>query len=191
MSLWVRNVSGAAPRVCLWQVPIRTCVTMSPMPQDAARSRWYHYQAIATPDPGTRALRLFLYAATYGEPSVNDYAHVVVRRSPVLPQPVVIASRRGRDRPAPDLITSGQSFSTDWIGPPEARHVEVDGLRNGWLVPHATDVPPPRFAPSSWYLQSRLVSLLAAVALIALALSSWRRGRRRQAVTALSASEER
>ena len=180
VSLWVRNVSGAAPRMCLWETPIEKCAAMSPLPSNSAPSQWYHYQAIVTPDPGTRSLSLYLYADVYtpGALTTNEYSDVVVRRSPVLLQPVVVATPRRHERPAPALYTVGESFSPDWIGPPGDQHVEVDGLRNGWLGPHSRDVPL-RFGPSSWYLLSRFASLLAAGLLLALALPRWPGGRYR------------
>ncbi|HEY6789646.1 MAG TPA: hypothetical protein VI365_20290, partial [Trebonia sp.] len=172
VSLWVRSVSGTGPRMCLWQTPINECAALSPLPENSASSGWYHYQAIVTPDPGTLSLSLFLYADVYtpGALTTNEYSDVVVRRCPALLQPVVVATPQGHERPAPALYTTSETFSPDWIGPPGDQHVEVDGLRNGWLGPHSSD-DPPRFTPSSWYLLSRLASLLAAGLLLALALS--------------------
>ena len=142
-----------------------------------------------TPDPGTRSLTLFLYADVYtpGALTTNEYSDVVVRRSPVVLQPVVVATPRSHERPAPALYTVGGSFSPDWIGPPGDQRVEVDGLRNGWLGPHSRDVPL-RFGPSSWYLLSRFASLLAAGLLLALALSLWPGGRYRLVATVRAAS---
>ena len=189
VSLWVRNVSGAATAdVPLADAHPKQCAAMSPLPRSSAPSRWYHYQAIVTPDPGTRSLKLFLYADVYtsGALTTNEYSDVVVRRSPVALQPVVVATPRSHERPAPALYTAGESFSPDWIGPPGDQHVEVDGLRNGWLGPHSRSVPL-RFGPSSWYLLSRFASLLAAGLLLALALFRWRRGRPRLVATARAA----
>ncbi len=45
--------------------PSEACAAMSPLPPSSALSRWYHYQTIVTPDPGTRRLTLFLYADVY------------------------------------------------------------------------------------------------------------------------------
>jgi hypothetical protein len=192
LSLWVRNVSGAAPRMCLWQMPIEECAAMSPLPTSSSLSRWYHYQAIVTPDPGARSLWLFLYADVYapGTLTANEYSDVVVRRSPVVLQPVVVAPPRSHERPASALYTVSESFSPDLIGPPGDQHVEVDGLRNGWLGPHSGDVPL-RFGPSSWYLLSRIASLLAAGLLLALALSIWPGGRYPLAAKVRGASGER
>jgi glycosyltransferase involved in cell wall biosynthesis len=186
VSLWVRSVSGAGPRLCLWQRPLEKCAAMLPLPSSAAPSRWYHYQAIVTPDPGTTSLSLFLYADVYarGSSTVNEYSDVMVRRSPLLLQPVIVATPPGREHPAPALAAGGEGFSSDWIGPPRAQHVEVDGLRNGWLGPHGAGEPP-RFRPSSWYLLSRLASLIAVGLLLALALVRWPGGRSRPVSTVL------
>ena len=190
VSLWVRNVSGASPRMCLWERPIEKCAAMSPLPSNSVSSRGYHYQAIVTPDSGTRSLSLFLYSDVYtpGAVTTNDYSDVVVRRSPVLLQPVVMATPQGHQHPAPALYTIGDSFSPGWIGPSGASQVEVDGLRNGWLGPHSRD-DSPRFSLSSWYLLSRFASLLAAGLLLALALSLWVEGRY-QPVAAVRAALE-
>lgn len=172
LSLWVRSVSGPGPRICLREAPINACAPMSPLPQTSSRSRWYHYQTIITPDPGTRRLRLFLYADVYarGTRTTNEYSDIVIRRSHDFLQPVVAGTPRTHERPETALYTSGQSFSPEWAGPPGDQRVEVDGLRNGWLAPRAADVPL-HFGPSWWYLLSRSASLLAAGFLLAFALS--------------------
>jgi arabinofuranan 3-O-arabinosyltransferase len=177
MSFWVRNVSGAAPRMCLWQLPIKSCAAMSPLPPSSSRSRWYHYQTIVTPDASARSLMLFLYADVYtpGTLTINEYADVVVRQTQPLLQPVVMATPRRPERAAPPLHATGQSFSPDWIGPPGDPRVEVDGLRNGWLGPSAGN-DPPHFGLASWYVLSRYGSLLAAILILALALFRRPRG---------------
>jgi hypothetical protein len=189
VSLWVRQVSGSAPRMCIWQLPAKTCAAMAPLPPRSDLSRWYRYRAIVTPHPGTRSLMLFLYADVYtaGARTADEYSDVVVRHSPVVLQAVVVATPRSHERPAPALYTAGQTFSPDWIGPPGDLRVEVDGLRNGWLGPHPTEVRL-RFGPSSWYLLSRSASLLAAAFLLALALSLWPGRRYRRCATARAGS---
>jgi hypothetical protein len=189
LSLWVRNVSGAGPRICVWQMPIYSCAARSPLPPRSSLSRWYHYQTTVTPDPGTRSLKLFLYADVYqpGALTTNEYSDVVVRRSPVLLQPVVVGTPRRHERAASALYATSESFSPDWIGPPGDQHVEIDGLRNGWLAPHSRDVPL-RFGPSSWYGLSRIASLLAAGLLLALAFAHWRGDRHRKVATVRTAS---
>ena len=180
--------------MCLWQMPIAQCAALSQLPPSPAPSQWYQYRTVVTPDAGTRHLSLWLYADVYtaGVTTVNEYSDVVVRQSPVLPQPVVVATPQGRERTAPALYTADGSFSPDWTGPPGDQRVEVDGLRNGWLGPHSTD-DPPRLSLSSWYLLSRWASLLAAGILLALALPRWPAGRYRQvtAVPAASGGPER
>ena len=192
LGLWVRSVSGAGPRICLWETPIEKCAALSPIPPSSSPSQWYRYQAIVTPDPGTRHLQLFLYADVYtsGTHTTNEYSDVVVRHAPVLLQPVVVATSGRQKRPAPALYTVGESFSPDWIGPPGDPRVEVDGLRNGWLGPQQPREDPPRYSLSSWYRLSRFASLLAAGLLLALALPRWPGGRYRLVATVRAASEE-
>ena len=172
VSFWFRNVSGAVPRICLWETPIDKCATVTPIPPSSSSPQWYRYQAFVTPDPGTRSLQLFLYADVYiaGVPTTNEYSDVVVRGSPVALQPVVVATPRSHERPAPALDTVGESFSPDWIGPPGDQHVVVDGLRNGLLGPHSSN-DALHFGPTSWYLLSRVASLLAAGLVLVLAVS--------------------
>ena len=174
VSLWVRNVRGTPPRMCLLQMPSNECAVIPSLWSNQAASRWYRYQTIVTPEPGTRSLKMFLYADVYkpGTPTTNEYSDVVVRRSPVLLQPVVAATPQSHEPSETALYTSEESFSPDWIGPPNDLRVEVDGLRNGWLGPHSRNVRL-RFGPASWYLLSRFASLLAAGVLLALALSLW------------------
>jgi arabinofuranan 3-O-arabinosyltransferase len=192
VSLWVRNVSGAAPRICLWQLPVKTCAAMAPLPPSSSSAGWHHYQTIVTPDRRTRGLVLFLYADVYtaGARTVNEYSHVVVRHSPVVLQPAVVATPRRHERPPPKLYTVGDTFSPEWIAPPGDLRVEVDGLRNGWLGPHPGDFGL-SFGPSSWYWLSRFASLLAAGLLLALALSLWPGGRSRTMRTALGGRKHR
>jgi hypothetical protein len=178
VSLWVRNVRGTGPRMCLLQMPSNECAVIPQMSSSQAASRWHRYQAIVTPSPGTHALKLFLYADVYktGSITTNRYSDVVIRRSPVLFQPVAVATPRSHEPSATALYTSGEAFSPDWAGPSDDLHVKVNGLRNGWLGPHSRDLPL-RFRPASWYLLSRFASLIAAGLLLALALSLWPGGR--------------
>ena len=192
VSLWVRNVSGAGPRICVWQMPINTCAATAPLPRSSSSSRWYHYQTILTPASGTRTLRLFLYADVYaaGVHTVNEYSDVVVRHTLDYLQPVVVATARRHENRPPALYTTGESYSPDWIGPSADRHVEVDGLRNGWVGPHSGKVSL-RFGLASWYLLSRAASLLAAALLLALVVPRWRRGGYRLVAKSQAASRRR
>src|SRR6185437_687541 len=80
VSLWVRNIGGAAPRLCLWQMPIKACAAMSPLPPRSTLTRWYHYQTLVTPDRGTRSLMIFLYANVYtrGARTTSEYSNIVI-----------------------------------------------------------------------------------------------------------------
>jgi hypothetical protein len=191
VSFWVRNVSGGAPRMCLWQLPVKSCAVMSPLPSTSSLSRWHLYQTIVTPSPGTRSLTPYLYADVYtpGEATTNEYADVVVRQTQPLLQPVIVATAQKPDRAAPALHATGVSFSADWIGPSGDSRVEVDGLRNGWLGPSADSDP--HYGLVSWYVLSRYASVLAAVLIVALALSRRRSRRSVRRITPLPAASGR
>lgn len=173
VSLWIRHVAGAPPRICLWQIPVNICAGIAPIPASIATSRhWYHYQAIVEPSHGTRKISLYLYADTFtpGVVTYNEYSDVVVRHAAVLLQPVVLAMPRGNREPKDSLYAAAASYSAEWTGPHGVLHVEVDGLRNGWLGMHANSESF-RLNKSSWYMLSRYTSMLAAALLFALLLS--------------------
>jgi hypothetical protein len=159
-------------------MPIKACAAMSPLPPRSTLTRWYHYQTLVTPDRGTRSLMIFLYANVYtrGARTTSEYSNIVIRRSPALLQPVIVAAGPKHKRPAQALYTVSESYSQDWVGPPGDQRVRVDGLRNGWLGPPARDVPV-HFGPSSWYTLSRSASLLAVGLMLPIGLP--RRGRPR------------
>jgi glycosyltransferase involved in cell wall biosynthesis/O-antigen/teichoic acid export membrane protein len=179
ISLWVRNVTGAAPRICVYEEPADQCAALPPLLPNSGAPGWRHYQATLTPDPATRRLSLWLYADVYtrGTVTTNEYADVVVRKFSAAAQPVVVATPQRHEAVEP-LYTTGESFSSGWTVPSGAARLEVDGLRNGWLGGNATD-DAPRFSSSSWYLLSRIASLVALGLFLALALSGLTGGRRR------------
>jgi glycosyltransferase involved in cell wall biosynthesis/O-antigen/teichoic acid export membrane protein len=179
ISLWVRNVTGVAPRICVYEEPAEQCAALStPLPNSGAPG-WRRYQATVTPDPATRRLSLWLYADVYtpGTVTANEYADVVVRKFSAAAQPVVVATPQRQEAVEP-LYTTEESFSSGWTVPSGAARLAVDGLRNGWLGANATD-DAPRFSSSSWYLLSRIASLVALGLFLGLALSGSTRGQRR------------
>jgi hypothetical protein len=178
VSLWVRNVNGAAPRMCLFEQPSDQCAASSPLPSNPGSSKWNRYQTIVTPDPGTRRVSIYLYADAYrpGAITTNEYSDVVVRKFSAVPQPVLVATPR-RHEPVEPLYTTDGSYSSGWTVPSGAPRVEIDGLRNGWLGASKSDAA--HFSAASWYQMSRVASLAAVGLLLALALSGWTGGRRR------------
>ena len=161
-------------RSCTPDMPLadayRRCAAMSPFPPSSALSRWYNYQAIVTPDPGTRRLALYLYADVFkpGElpPTTTRMSSSGSPRSFSSPWlwrlPGGMSAQHQRSTPS-------EGFSPDWIAPAGNQRVEVDGLRNGWLGPASRNMAL-RFGPSVWYLLSRFASLFVACLLLALAL---------------------
>ena len=180
VSLWVRNVHGATPRICLFEQPADQCAAASPLPSNSGSSRWTRYQTIVAPDPGTRKVSIYLYADVYtpGHITTNEYSDVVVRKFSAVPQPVVVATPQ-RDAPVEPLYTTDGSYSSGWTVPSGAPRVEIDGLRNGWLG--ASEADAAHFSAASWYQMSRVASLVAVGLLLALALSGWTGGQRRLA----------
>jgi hypothetical protein len=80
------------------------------------------------------------------------------------------------------LTTALSSFATTWAGPPHAKHVLVDGLKNGWLVPaNAPMGSVAVYSPARWYGISAWASGLAALVgfLVLLGVTMKRRVERR------------
>ncbi len=171
VSLWERNISGAAPRICFWQTPIKKCAVVPALPSNRVRSRWYHYQTIVAPVPGTRSITLVLYADVYtvGTPTTNEYSDIIVRRAQAFPQPVILATARAHHAPAAPLYSANESFSPEWASSRGERRVKIDGLRNGWLGASSSG-PAQYFRPMRWDVASRIASMVTAFLLLAIAL---------------------
>jgi glycosyltransferase involved in cell wall biosynthesis/O-antigen/teichoic acid export membrane protein len=132
ISVMVRHVSGAPPRLCLWEQPSSNegrCASTSAMP---STSKWTKYSAVVEPAAGTRSLGLALYAdwPTGAAPTVDDYADVQVYPYPssgsaVLAEPAALTNLA--------FVADRVSYSSQWDGPSDATHVLVDGMVNGWI----------------------------------------------------------
>jgi hypothetical protein len=119
---------------------------------------WHRLSTSVTPEPGTVALRLFLYAdARLDAPTTSDYRTLSV--TPLLaiallespaesPLPVVTYRRLGADRfrahvqgaRAAFLLVADETYSPGWHvegprRPGRSEHLTVNGYANGWLVP--------------------------------------------------------
>ena len=132
LDIWVRSVSGAPPEMCLWERPINRCAPTAALPSGR---QWQRYRTTIVPDPGTETVSLFLYAYAQspGQRSVDEYARVVARSLPHSPSVDVVG--RPTTGPGPThLLAYPTGYATGWVGPPSARHVLVDGVRNGWLT---------------------------------------------------------
>jgi len=184
----VRSQSGAAPSLCIWEEPEHRCAPASALPSS---NRWEHYDAVVTPAPLTRTLSLVLYAYSTqaGQLSVEDYSGVVVKPLPAAPLLAVVATPT---RPAGSaaIHTALTGFATGWTSASGGRHVEVDGLRNGWIVSsgrnrqvEATYEPVRHDFPEE--LTDAAISILAAAGIGLLTTSARRRrqGRAQRRIT--------
>lgn len=165
LRFWVRHLVGAQPRVCLWETGPNHC--LNNLPALPTGSGWQRYSTIVQPDPGTTALSLTLYAdsTVKGQVTTNEYAHVVAFSLPTSARLVVLSKvPRGSSVPPVHLIASDTTWSPAWKGTPGSRHVLIDGMRNGWLLP--VNEPLRDFAihyvPSTELLISRWISAVVA-----------------------------
>lgn len=168
VNLWVRDVTGGPPSLCLWEFGPNRCATFPPLPAGAG---WRRYQAIVTPDPGTTSLSLFLYAAVSipGQSAADEYAGVEVEAVPTTTPLIVLATPLHAAVRPPSLLVSGDGYGAGWLGPSHTDHVLVDGLRNGWLGTAIGSPTPIRYVPARWDVLSRWVSLVGLVLLLGLA----------------------
>jgi hypothetical protein len=155
LTLMVHAVKGSGPRICIWESGPQLCALTPAIP---ATSGWFSYHAAITPDPGTTALSLFLYSMVDapGQQTINEYADVRVIEVPTLPSFALIGEPHLQATQPTRLFVTHESFSTQWDGPPNAQHVLVDGMLNGWIdrqTSHsfiASYAPSPAFSAAQW-----------------------------------------
>jgi hypothetical protein len=180
LSVQARNRSGAGPRLCLYAIGPNTCIPLPAMP---ATPGWSTYRVIATPPSGTVGLGLFLYSSTptTGVSSVNQYANIAVYKDNITSNPIVKATPKKSAKPHVRLIESNSSYSSSWAGPANGRHVLIDGMRNGWLIPlGAPAQSTPHYTRGIYVIYSALVSAVTVFGLMcASGLIVLRRYRRR------------
>lgn len=131
-----RSVSSPTPpRICLWEEPEARCANL---PAITPSSHWRSYSAVVNPPAGTTQLTLFLYAMPIasGQSATEMYAEIDVRSLSADPTVEVIAQPTHL-RSEPRLITNHEGYAAGWRAVGAGRHVEVDGLRNGWFTTDA------------------------------------------------------
>ncbi|MEO8293301.1 MAG: hypothetical protein ABI635_09180, partial [Actinomycetota bacterium] len=199
-----RTLQGLPARVCVWQDGPDRC---APMPKMEASGDWYHLHVAVTPEPGTAALRLFVYAdagAVGGDGTVVEYRALRVTSAAPLavtmfdgdagaPAPAVTWSALGGSAYQVEVAGSsrsfvlslGESFAPGWRldGVPDGRrveHVVADGYANGWRIePGAAFTARISFAPDRTIRAARAVSIGAGLAIPVLAIRRRRSGRTR------------
>lgn len=104
-----------------------------------------------TPDPGTTAISLYLYAdgGPAGTRTVNEYADLHVVEVPALPSLVLLGDPVSVAGSPLQLALVHTSFSNKWQGPANSEHVLVDGMLNGWLIPAGTPDFTADYGPTS------------------------------------------
>ena len=124
--------SATPPRICLWEEPEARCAKLPAMTPSA---HWRTYSAIVNPPPGTKQLMLFVYAMPPGPgtTATDMYAGIHVRSIAGNPTIEVIAQPT-HPRSGPRLITTPEGYAAGWKAVGAGRHVEVDGMRNGWVT---------------------------------------------------------
>ena len=148
VNIWVRTRSGAPPRMCFWETPIDRCAPTAALPSS---SQWRLYRTTVVPATGTENVTLFVYAFAQspGHVSVDQYAGVVARS--ILHRPTIdVVGRPTTDAAPTRLLSYPTGYAPGWIGPRDAVHVLVDGLRNGWLTTsNSRAVRKPTYLPSA------------------------------------------
>jgi hypothetical protein len=178
-----RHVSGAEPRICLWEIGPENCAPYAPL---VSGSDWKDYMLTITPDSGTTGLGLFIYsdAGVGGQSSINDYADFAVYSVPATgivlvgyPDNAAIGSTQ--------LLVLHQSFTQDWTGPTSGKHVLVDGMLNGWLVDdgkavaRSAEYAPDMILQASWALSLAGILVLVVLAVLPMFKAARMRARRR------------
>lgn len=156
VDLFVHAVAGPSPRLCLWEVGPNRCAALPPIP---VKPGWSDYRASVTPDVGTTAISINLYAdaARHGSPTVDEYASVHVIGMTALPSLVLLAMPEGSGASPLQLAVLHNSFSTDWEATGGA-HVLVDGMLNGWFFKSNSDRFVPSYLPGATVRISQLIS---------------------------------
>lgn len=167
-----RVVAGSPARMCLWEEPLGRCAPAPTVPEGRT---WQYYSAVIHPDLGTTSVTLFLYsdAVSPGQRSVDEYANITAESPFSAPDTVVIGipPMYSSDR----LITSDTGYSSLWKGPKGRVHVDVDGMRNGWIVGSGyTSVVRPRYLGTSNELRNGFLLTMAMAAIAVLLAWKWR-----------------
>lgn len=178
-----RTVSGRPARLCVWEVGPNRCL---PMPELDATPGWHHLDASLQADIGTRELDAYLYADGQQSPrTVVEYRRLSIRPDAALTlnlqqdaaTPAAAPPRatwrsltpaaydvRIDGASAPFTVVLPESFASGWTmsGLPagwSARHIEVNGYANGWLVSGTGSATlKMRYAPNRWATAARIIS---------------------------------
>jgi arabinofuranan 3-O-arabinosyltransferase len=179
MSLMIRPIVGAPPRICLWEFGPDRCASLPAIPYEAG---WSTYRGSIQPDPGTKAVSLYLYAdeGAARSQTVTEYASVRVLEVPALPTLALLSDPGPRPISTIQLALVHSSYSNLWQGSVSGRHVVVDGMFNGWLIPSGVRKFSANYTLGSVFIAAQWISAttLLVVILLLLGPMAIRRGRR-------------
>jgi arabinofuranan 3-O-arabinosyltransferase len=187
-------VRGAKPRICMWEDAAAKCAPFIEIePDDNDEDTVYRGHLDANPG----LVRLFVYADATRTATTIEYRDIELRAAPdevvvALPNRSTASSRvpdvawsqdhsgryqldvRGADQPF--VVALNEAYSKGWQvrGVPDggsAKHVQLDGYRNGWVIDGAGDYRLTlEYAPARAGRVALRVSQVTALALVAAAL---------------------
>jgi hypothetical protein len=181
-----QHLVGAPPRLCVWDDGAGRCAAT---PQLTNGSGWQQYQAVVTPSLNATSLRLFLYSdaqtsclegSCTTSLTVNEFSQIQAFSLPAIPSAIVLGTPVDAGNDA-NLLVLRDTYSSDWQGPGDARHVVVDGLLNGWIGKSPS--PQVAYGPARLLIAATAVSAATLLALVLIGgvpagLRAWR-GRRK------------
>jgi hypothetical protein len=182
LSVEVRHVSGAIPRLCLWQAGIDQCAQIPDIPSGKG---WHRYATIVQPSVGATSLSLFLYSDgdLQNGTTVNQYADASVVSLPALYDVVLLGTPVSASPHPKTLTVFHHSDDPYWRGlPDDTGRMQVDGLLMGWLRPAGAAVIGVQYQPTSTIVNAQRASLAGAFGCLMLVIRrpGRRRGRRRR-----------
>ena len=177
LSVQVRHLRGANPRLCLWQAGVDQCAQLPDIPSD---NGWHRYTTIVQPSAGATSLSLFLYSD--GDPqngtTVNQYADASAVALPA-PYDFILLGTPVSASPNPKTLTVFHHGDDPyWRGlPDDTGRVKVDGLLMGWLRPARASVVGVQYQPTKTIIDGQHASLAGAVGCLMLIIWGPRRPR--------------
>ncbi len=168
--LWIRHVSGAAPRLCMFEFGPDRC---APFSSEFRGTGWAAYTVNVEPEAGTKGVELFVYADAdpSGARTVNDYADVAVYSVPSTDLVLIGYPNVPKSESSTQLLVLRESYSDNWKGPAHSKHVLVDGMTNGWLIAQTGSVLTAVYGPATLVSLGTWVSLGASIVILLLALT--------------------
>lgn len=158
LSVWLRHIKGALPRLCLWESAPGECAQLPKVPSSA---HWVHYTSVVSVPPLSGSLALFVYgdspalARGMGESisrgvreTVNEYSRVNVSFVPSVKLALLSSPRVSGSSGREYLGVVPSTYSLDWSIPKPAQHVKVNGFENGWIVSHIKELRSPNYQPT-------------------------------------------